>query len=71
MDILECEVVETGTKVWLPRVEAERFAALGRVRLPAPKPDARYAAPRPLPLASTWREGRFWPANFMTRDGSQ
>lgn len=65
--IIECELIETGTKVSLPRDIAERWAALGRVRLPAPKPDMRYAAPSRLPLPQTWQGGRFWPTRLMTR----
>jgi hypothetical protein len=65
--LLQVEVVETGAMVWLPRDIAERWARLGRVRLPAPKPDARYARPSALPLRQTWQDGRFWPAGYTTR----
>ena len=71
MTLIRCEMVDGSGFVTLPACEAERYAALGRVRLPTPQPDARYAAPRPTPISATWRAGRFWPASYLTRDGSQ
>ena len=59
--LVQCELVATGRLVWLPHDSAEKFAALGRVRLPKPAPDQRYAEPSVLPLEQTWRGGRFWP----------
>jgi hypothetical protein len=66
-EMMQVEVVESGARVWLPREVAERWARLGRVRLPAPKPDARYAEASALPLAQTWQGGKFWPTRLMTR----
>lgn len=65
--LIECEVVATGEKAWLPFDVAHHMAALGRVRLPAPKPDMRYAQPSALPLSSSWQDGKFWPTRLMTR----
>ena len=65
--MLQVEIVATGEKAWLPFDMAHRMAALGRVRLPAPRPDMRYAHPSALPLRESWQGGRFWPAGYTTR----
>lgn len=67
MGMVECVVVATGTTARLPMEQAMRLAALGRVRLPAPKPDPRYGPkPAPLPIRSTWADG-FSPGRPVTR----
>ena len=65
--LVEVTIVESGAKAWLPLDIATRMAALGRVRLPQPRPDMRYAAPSTLPLKQTWQGGRFWPQGYTTR----
>lgn len=61
MIMVEVELVRTGQRVTLPLSGAEQLAALGVVRLPPPKPDARYRQPAPLTLSDTWRNGTFVP----------
>jgi hypothetical protein len=59
--MIRCEIVSTGGEVWLPFELAERYAQLGTVRMPAPKPDPRYLAPGRLALGQTWQGGAFVP----------
>lgn len=59
--LVQVEVVETGKLIYLPEHAAAFWGGLGRVRLPQPKADDRYAPHRRLTLAETWQDGAFTP----------